>query len=63
METNHNTYGYVFWNNTYTNTWYAIPTDKTIDFFSGKKKVKGVLSSTKFQTLVEIINNPNLIKK
>ena len=56
-------YNYVFWHNGYTETWYAIPRDKEIEFFAGDKKAKGVISSSKVDTLISIINNPNLIKK
>jgi|APCry1669190288_1035285.scaffolds.fasta_scaffold148403_1 hypothetical protein len=53
----HENYSYFYWNNTYTNTWYAIPTDKSIEFFSGAKaKVEGVLSDTSIDKLIKRVN-------
>lgn len=58
MENNHKNYGYIFWNNTYENVWYAIPSTETILFFNGnRKKTKGVLSAPKIETLLTKIKN------
>ena len=58
-----NTYDYLFWHNYLENTWYAIPRDKYLQFFNGGPKPSGVLKSEKVDTLVKIINNPELLKK
>lgn len=56
-----NLYSYVFWYNSYTETWYAIPTSKYSEFFAGNKETQGVMSSDKIETLISVINNPNLV--
>jgi hypothetical protein len=53
-------YGYVFWCNTYEQVWYAIPRDQYTEFFSGNKNYKNVIKSSKIETLIMIIENPNL---
>jgi hypothetical protein len=56
MENNHKNYGYVFWNNTYENIWYAIPTTETLPFFNGnRKKIKGVLTASTIDQLLTTI--------
>jgi hypothetical protein len=58
MDNNHNNYNYIFWNNTYENVWYAIPTNQHMNFFSGnRKKAIGVLSAPKIETLLTKIKN------
>lgn len=53
-------YGYVFWHNTYEKIWYAIPRDQYTEFFSGNRNYKGVIKSSQIETLIMIIENPNL---
>jgi hypothetical protein len=53
-------YNYVFWYNTYEQIWYAIPRDQYAEFFSGNQNYKGVIKSSKIDTLIMIIENPNL---
>lgn len=55
-----NLYGYVFWYNPYVEVWYAIPTTKYTEFFSGNKEPKGVMSSDKVETLITLIGRPEL---
>lgn len=58
MENNHKNYGYIFWNNTYENVWYAIPKEYYILFFNGnRKKVKGVLTASTIEQLLTTIKN------
>jgi hypothetical protein len=58
MENNHKNYGYIFWNNTYENVWYAIPNEYYILFFNGnRKKVKGVLTAPTIQQLLTTLKN------
>lgn len=53
-------YNYVFWYNTYEQIWYAIPRDQYTEFFSGNRNYKNVIKSSKIDTLIMIIENPNL---
>jgi len=53
-------YNYVFWYNTYEQIWYAIPRDQYTEFFSGNRNHKNVIKSSKIDTLIMIIENPNL---
>ena len=53
-------YNYVFWYNTYEQIWYAIPRDQSTEFFSGNRNYKNVIKSSKIDTLIMIIENPNL---
>jgi len=53
-------YNYVFWYNTYEQIWYAIPRDQYNEFFSGNRNYKNVIKSSKIDTLIMIIENPNL---
>lgn len=55
-----NTYNYIFWHNFHNGTWYAIPREQYLAFFNGDIKAKGVLASSKVETLVKLINNPNI---
>lgn len=57
MEQIHN---YVFWYNTYEQIWYAIPRDQYTEFFSGNTNFKNIIKSSKIDTLIMIIENPNL---
>jgi hypothetical protein len=56
-----NTYSYIFWFNYHNNTWYAIPRDKYTLFFSDTRNDEGVFKSSRIETLISIINNPELI--
>ena len=52
----HENYNYIFWNNTFIDTWYAIPRDKAQEFFSGEhEKVAGVLSDKSIDNLIKKI--------
>jgi len=53
-------YNYIFWYNTYEQIWYAIPRDQYTEFFSGNRNYKNVIKSSKIDTLIMIIENPNL---
>ena len=53
-------YNYVFWYNTYEQIWYAIPRDQYTEFFSGNTNFKNIIKSSKIDTLIMIIENPNL---
>mgnify|MGYP000597414780 CR=1 FL=1 len=53
-------YNYVFWHNSYEQIWYAIPRDQYTEFFSGNRNYKNVIKSSKIDTLIMIIENPNL---
>ena len=53
-------YNYVFWYNTYEQVWYAIPRDQYNEFFNGNRNYKNVIKSSKIDTLIMIIENPNL---
>jgi hypothetical protein len=56
MENNHKNYGYVFWNNTYENIWYAIPSEDYLLFFNGNRKnIKGVLKASTVEQLLTTI--------
>jgi hypothetical protein len=60
-----NLYGYGFWFNTYESIWYAIPRDKWTLFFTGKEdkhKIEGVYMSSEIDTLIAVINNPDLLE-
>lgn len=57
-----NLYNYVFWYNSFVETWYAIPTKSYVDFFKGNKEAEGILSSDKVETLISVINNPGLVE-
>lgn len=51
-----NNYNYIFWNNTYENIWYAIPTTQTLIFFNGNRKLaKGVIKDTDIKKLLNKI--------
>ena len=54
-----NLYSYVFWYNSYTKIWYAIPTDLYTEFFTGKKNNDRIMSSNKIETLIELISKLN----
>jgi hypothetical protein len=56
----HQIYNYVFWYNSYEQLWYAIPRDQYTEFFSGNRNYKNVIKSSKIDTLIMIIKNPNL---
>lgn len=54
-----NLYNYVFWCNSYTNLWYAIPRDKQVIFFSGEvnqNKIAGVFSNKNIIKLIDKLN-------
>lgn len=54
---------YVFHFNPFNKTWYAIPRDKYTDYWSDSN-TKGVLKSSKIQTLIELISKGDtFIKK
>ena len=53
-------YNYVFWHNSYEQIWYAIPRDQYNEFFGGNRNYKNVIKSSKIDTLIMIIENPNL---
>ena len=48
-------YDLVFHYNIYTDTWNAIPREKYSEYWNNKK-VDGVISLKKIETLIEIIN-------
>lgn len=48
-------YDYVFHYNPYEKKWSAVPRDKYNEYWSSKN-VDGVLSSSKFETLIELIS-------
>lgn len=50
-----NLYSYVFHYNHHTKLWSAIPRDVYNDYWSSKN-VKGVISSKKIETLIEMIS-------
>jgi len=52
-------YNYVFWYNSYDDSWYAIPRDQYTNFFNGHLPYEGVLKSPKIETLVYMITHPN----
>lgn len=51
----HNAYNYIFHYNPSTKAWSAIPRDKYHQYWN-EPKVEGVLKSTDFKVLVELIN-------
>jgi len=51
-----NLYGYVFWYNSYEETWYAIETKNYTEFMSGSEKRETTLKSSKIETLIELIS-------
>ena len=51
-----NLYNYVFWYNSYENTWYAIETKNYIDFMSSTDNRENTLKSSKIETLIEMIS-------
>lgn len=54
---------YVFHYNPFTETWYAIPRDKYTEYWSNAN-TKGVLKSSKINTLIELISKGDkFIKK
>lgn len=55
-----NLYNYIFWFNPYEDMWYAVPRDQYTLYFSDRRKDKGVLKSTKIDTLIYIIHNPEV---
>jgi len=60
-----NLYDYAFWFNIYEDIWYAIPRDKWTLFFSGKEdkhKMEGVYRSSEIDTLIAVINNPDIVQ-
>jgi hypothetical protein len=60
-----NLYDYAFWFNSYEDVWYAIPRDKWTLFFSGKEdkhKMEGVYRSSEIDTLIAVINNPDIVQ-
>ena len=60
-----NLYDYGFWFNTYENLWYAIPRSQWTLFFSGKEdkhEVEGVYRSSEIDTLIAVINNPDIVQ-
>jgi hypothetical protein len=62
-----NLYEYVFWCNTYTNIWHAIPKDQYQNFMSGYLEYEGVIKSPNMETLLWMINHPeeanNILEK
>ena len=59
MKTTTKNYDYLYWNNTFTGEWYAIPRDKYMDFFVGKKKkVDGVLCNADLNVLLKTVKKP-----
>lgn len=57
-----NLYDYVFHYNPYNKKWNAIPRDKYLEYWSSKG-VEGVLSSSSYETLLELITRgPDFIK-
>ena len=54
-------YNYIFWYNTYENLWYAIPRNQYTNFFSGHLPYEGVVKSSKIDTLIFIVENPEQI--
>lgn len=61
IESNWNMYSTVFWQNELEDDlWYAIPREKYIDFFAkGDRSVS--ISSKDINTLIELINKPDLL--
>lgn len=55
MTYSENLYSYVLHFNPYVKKWSAIPRDKYNEYWSSKN-VDGVLSSSKFKTLIELIS-------
>jgi len=51
-----NLYGYVFWYNSYEETWYAIETKNYVEFMSDSTKRDKTLKSSKIETLIELIS-------
>lgn len=49
-------YGYVFWYNHYEKCWYAIPTKKYNDFFSGRFDKSKCLKSPYAYNLIDFIS-------
>jgi hypothetical protein len=47
-------YDYLFHYNPYNEKWNAIPRDKYLEYWSSKD-VEGVISSSKYETLIELI--------
>lgn len=46
-------YNYLFWYNEYQELWYAIPHEKYVDFFSGKRnKIKGLKKNADIKKLI-----------
>ena len=58
-----NLYNYVFWYNSYQELWYAIETSKYVEFMSGHLRDENTLKSNKIDTLIHLINNPELLKE
>ena len=57
------TYDYIFWNNLHESIWYATPRDQYLTFFNGNRdKAKGVIKSKSVLTLVDVIDEPNLLE-
>ena len=55
-------YNYIFWFNEYEGIWYAVPRNQQQNFFGvDKNKAKGVYKSTNINTLVKIVENPNIV--
>jgi hypothetical protein len=59
-----NLYSYLLWHNYLDQNWYAIPRDEQLLFFNGNKdKVIGVIKSSSIDTLIYMINNPNVTEQ
>jgi hypothetical protein len=55
-----NLYNYIFWYNSYQSLWYAIPSDKQLQFFNGNKSnVEGILSSSEITELINTVKQEN----
>ena len=53
-----NLYNYVLWYNSYNETWYGIPTEKYVDFKTGKSvdEIDGLKTSTNVNDLISLIS-------
>jgi hypothetical protein len=57
-----NIYEYVFWYNHFTELWYAIPREESAAFFNDNNSSPNTIKSTKIETLIELLNKPQLAK-
>jgi len=62
---NHNLYDWLFWFNTYNNTWYAFKKGDSQEFWNTDKTDLNpkFLKARNVEHLIDAINNPNKISK